>query len=95
MLWKPHISIGRGKDNALWLPSRSASRHHASLERRDYCYELIDQQSLNGTYVNCQPTNGAFLTHGDEVQFADCRFLYFEGATDDPRAAPDGKSPEV
>ena len=80
LLWRPEIRVGRGKECLVWLPSRSASRHHATLIRRETTYELVDAGSLNGSHVNRSPVECAVLDHGDEIAFADCRFLYFRGA---------------
>jgi pSer/pThr/pTyr-binding forkhead associated (FHA) protein len=46
-------SIGRATDRDLVLPESFVSRRHALINRLDGSYELVDQNSFHGTYLNC------------------------------------------
>jgi two-component system cell cycle response regulator len=53
----PGLSIGRGADNAVFLPESEVSRRHARLnlvqqEEKGVTVQIVDLGSLNGTYVN-------------------------------------------
>jgi serine/threonine protein kinase len=45
------LTIGRGADNDLVLDRPSISRHHARIEFDGTKYQVIDQDSTNGTFV--------------------------------------------
>lgn len=49
---KPRISIGRTSDNDIVLDNRGVSRRHAMIEYQDNSALLIDNDSLNGTFLN-------------------------------------------
>src|ERR671933_488874 len=61
--------IGRSDKAHLYLPDdRFFSRHHCLLEiAPPRCY-LRDLGSTNGTYVNGQKVQEAFLSNGDRIQ---------------------------
>ena len=46
------ISIGRASDNDIILNDKQISRYHAKIEVRGNVIKLIDDKSINGTYVN-------------------------------------------
>ena len=49
---------------------RQIGRRHALLEYRDFSFWLIDQDSLNGTFVNGERLVGETrLKHGDRLRF--------------------------
>jgi len=96
LLDKDHLTIGRSPDCDIILPDRAVSRHHACIDRQDNDYQLVDDSSKNGTFVNGQAVTGPVrLIDGDEIQIA-LRFrLTFvdAGATaplsmDEPLPAP-------
>lgn len=61
---------GRGSDNALVLPSQTASRNHARLWADHDVLHVQDLGSLNGTRVNGQPVQGSATAHsGDTIEF--------------------------
>lgn len=47
----PRLVIGRGEGCEVRLPDPSVSHRHASLRQRGGEYILIDEKSLNGTYI--------------------------------------------
>lgn len=88
LLSHAEVRVGRNEDCLVWLPARSVSRHHATRVRHDEGYELVDAESLNGSWVNHRLVERCLLRHGDEVQFGGCRFLFVEGGRTAPGASP-------
>ncbi len=62
-------SIGRSPDQDLVLREAFVSRRHAVIEQHDVGYELIDQKSSHGTYLNGVRVERASLRSGDTLQF--------------------------
>src|SRR6185295_4463115 len=61
--------IGRSENAHLYLPEdRFFSRHHCLLEIAPPRCFLRDLGSTNGTYVNGQKVQEAFLNNGDQIQ---------------------------
>ena len=76
-LSKHVIRFGRAEDNEVVLVAEEVSRHHAELHRRGDNFVLLDQKSLNGTYVNRQRIVERVLAHMDEIWFGSkCRLVY-------------------
>jgi serine phosphatase RsbU (regulator of sigma subunit) len=63
------VSIGRQSDQDLHLKDSFVSRQHAVIRRVDSGYEVVDQRSSQGTYVNGARVERAVLHAGDVVQF--------------------------
>jgi pSer/pThr/pTyr-binding forkhead associated (FHA) protein/Mg-chelatase subunit ChlD len=52
-------------------------RRHALIEFKDYSYWIIDQGSINGTFVNNEPVNSEVrLKHGDRIRLHKCEFEF-------------------
>jgi ABC transport system ATP-binding/permease protein len=50
---KKIITVGRSEDNDVVLNHSSISRRHATIEKKsDNEFEIVDQNSTNGTYIN-------------------------------------------
>jgi pSer/pThr/pTyr-binding forkhead associated (FHA) protein len=47
----PRVILGRGQSSDLRLPDPSVSRRHASVRQRGADYIVLDEGSVNGTYV--------------------------------------------
>ena len=62
-------SIGRSADQDLVLQEPFVSRRHAVIQRGGGSYEVIDQGSTHGTYLNGSKTERAVLHNGDTLQF--------------------------
>ena len=62
-------SIGRAVDQDLVLKDAFASRRHATISRHDGDFEVIDQNSSHGTYLNGKRIERAKLRSGDTLQF--------------------------
>ncbi len=65
------IVIGRSRGCTLCLPGPLVSRRHASLEWRDEEWQLRDEKSANGTYVNGARVRSLGLTDGSRVVVGD------------------------
>ncbi|MCV7077050.1 FHA domain-containing protein [Mycobacterium szulgai] len=61
------ITIGRGQDNNVVLNDLLVSRRHAMLRRSGNQWELVDNHSANGTYVNGNRINRALIGPNDIV----------------------------
>jgi phosphoserine phosphatase RsbU/P len=51
-LGKDRVTIGRARENDLFLPDRWLSRHHAEIREASDGYVIVDLGSKNGTLVN-------------------------------------------
>ncbi len=81
------VSIGRSPDQDLVLKEAYVSRRHAIITRHNGHFELADQNSSHGTFLNGQRIEQAKLKSGDTLQFgslnaATFRFLHPSGITD-------------
>jgi ABC transport system ATP-binding/permease protein len=61
------IKIGRATDNDVVLDDLLVSRHHATLQRSGSNWELADNNSANGTYVNGNRIQRADIGPNDVV----------------------------
>jgi pSer/pThr/pTyr-binding forkhead associated (FHA) protein len=61
-------SIGRHPAADIFLDDVTVSRNHALIERGDDGFVIVDEGSLNGTYVNRVRTERHMLVDGDELQ---------------------------
>lgn len=62
-------AIGRSPDQDLVLKEAYVSRRHAIITRQNGGFELIDQNSSHGTYLNGKRVDHAKLRSGDTLQF--------------------------
>ena len=72
--------LGRHPDSEIMLDDITVSRRHVSIERTAQGYMVADEGSLNGTYINQERVDRAFLRHGDELQIGKFRLVLFERA---------------
>ena len=62
-------TLGRGLANSVPLPDDPAvSSFHAQIQRTPNGYEIQDQSSRNGTWVNGEPVATRSLHDGDQIQ---------------------------
>ena len=75
------MSVGRDKANQLCLADPTVSRKHCTIQQIDEQVELIDLDSLTGTFVNGMPVRRKLLDHGDTIRIgsAELVFLIHEG----------------
>jgi two-component system cell cycle response regulator len=82
VLNRPVITIGRGRDNDIVLPSDCVSRKHVQLEHRTDALYVVDQDSTNGTFINDDPrlTQEHKLRRGDQLTVGDTIFKFLSGS---------------
>lgn len=64
---KKRITIGRTPDNDIVLDNRGVSRRHAQIEFNDNQALIIDNESLNGTFVNSRRVSEEVLKDNDAI----------------------------
>lgn len=80
-------SVGRHPEADIFFDDVTVSRRHAEITRSGTSFELVDQRSLNGTYVNGERVDRATLTNGAEVRVGKFRLNFFVSPADLSRAA--------
>lgn len=82
---KRRISIGRTSDNDIVLDNRGVSRKHAHIEFGDDSALIIDNESLNGTFVNNRKVNEDILKDDDRITIGKFNLTYHRDAPKDVR----------
>ena len=82
VLDKDIITVGRGRDNDIVLPSDCVSRRHLRFERRGVDTFVIDLASTNGTFINddAKPVRERRLVRGDQIRVGDTIFKHLAGS---------------
>ena len=80
-------TVGRHPEADIFFDDVTVSRRHAEITRTETSFELVDQRSLNGTYVNGERVDRAVLTNGSEVRVGKFRLNFFVSPADLPQAA--------
>lgn len=63
--------------NYIVIPETTIGRRHCLIEYKDFAYWIIDQGSINGTYVNDQMiTSETRLKHGDKIRLHKFEFEF-------------------
>jgi len=70
-------AVGRSPDQDLVLKEAFVSRKHAVIMRQNGAFELIDQNSSHGTFLNGQRVQRAQLKSGDSLQFGSLNAVCF------------------
>lgn len=70
------VTIGRHPEAAIFLDDVTVSRHHAALVPEGGGWAIVDEGSLNGTYVNRRRAERAVLADGDELQIGKYKLTY-------------------
>ena len=60
----------------------TVSRRHAEITRSGTAFEIVDQRSLNGTYVNGERVDRSELANGYELRIGKFRMNFFASPTD-------------
>ncbi|MDT5238499.1 MAG: hypothetical protein QOD97_697 [Mycobacterium sp.] len=68
-------SAGRDPRGDIFLDDVTVSRRHAEFRSEHGELQVVDIDSLNGTYVNGRPIDSAVLTNGDEIQMGKFRLV--------------------
>lgn len=59
------------------IPESTIGRRHSLIEYKDYAYWIVDQGSINGTFVNDAPiTSEVRLKHGDKIRLHKYEFEF-------------------
>jgi pSer/pThr/pTyr-binding forkhead associated (FHA) protein len=69
-------SAGRHIDNDVVLDDVTVSAHHAEFRRNNRTFEVVDVDSLDGTYVNRELVNSAVLANGDQISMGKFRLVF-------------------
>lgn len=80
-------TVGRHPEADIFFDDVTVSRRHAEITRQGTAFEIIDQRSLNGTYVNGERADRAVLVNGGEVRIGKFRLNFFVSPSDLPQAA--------
>jgi len=75
---KQRISIGRTPDNDIVLNNRGVSRKHAIIEFSNNSALLIDNESLNGTFVNNRKVAEEVLKDKDQITIGKFMVAYHQ-----------------
>lgn len=67
-LLSDRTTIGRTDDNDIVLKGSGVSKHHAVIERRDDSFVLIDDASINGSFIGGKRVKRHTLNYWDEIQ---------------------------
>ncbi len=73
----PEMTIGRSRNCNIFLEDLAVSRLHATIrELPNGEYELTDNRSATGTFVNGRATRNCILHEGDQVQIGSTTFTF-------------------
>jgi len=72
--------LGRAPESEIFLDDVTVSRKHAAVYSVAQEFVLRDLGSLNGTYVNGDPSVEAVLKSGDEIQIGKFHMIFFGGS---------------
>jgi hypothetical protein len=73
-------AIGRHPDAAIFLDDVTVSRNHAVLEREGDGWVIVDEGSLNGTFINRRRGERTMLSDGDEIQIGKYKLTFLAPA---------------
>ncbi|SIT76953.1 FHA domain-containing protein [Microbacterium sp. RU33B] len=78
-------TVGRHPEADIFFDDVTVSRRHAEITRQGASFEIVDQRSLNGTYVNGERVDRAVLVNGGEVRVGKFRLNFFVSPSDLPQ----------
>ncbi|MGV2984114.1 FHA domain-containing protein [Microbacterium sp. AGC85] len=79
-------TIGRHPEADIFFDDVTVSRRHAEITRNGHTFEITDQRSLNGTYVNGERVDRSTLENGYELRVGKFRLNFFASTADFPAA---------
>jgi pSer/pThr/pTyr-binding forkhead associated (FHA) protein len=82
---KKRISVGRTSDNDIVLDNKGVSRKHAQIEFGDDSALIIDNESLNGTFVNNRKITEDTLKDKDRITIGKFDLIYHRDTPKDVR----------
>ena len=81
-LTEPVVSLGRDAANHIRLHDTEVSRRHAEVRMSDTGFQLVDNSSANGTFVNNQKIMHVHLTAGDHIAIGQTVLVFSTGRDD-------------
>jgi len=75
---KRRVTVGRTPDNDIVLDNRGVSRRHSIIEFGDKQVIIIDNESLNGTFVNSRKVNEEVLKNNDVITIGKYNLIYHD-----------------
>ena len=75
-------TVGRHPEADIFFDDVTVSRRHAEITRSGSAFEIIDQRSLNGTYVNGERVDRNILENGYELRVGKFRLNFFASPVD-------------
>lgn len=75
-------TVGRHPEADIFFDDVTVSRRHAEFTRSGKTFEVIDQRSLNGTYVNGERVDRSVLANGYELRVGKFRLNFFASPAD-------------
>lgn len=80
MTGNSQVVLGRGRGCDMVLPGSNVSRQHAVIVGRDDGWQISDNGSRNGTFLNQERlTEETMLQNGDVISIGDYNILYKDG----------------
>lgn len=79
-------TVGRHPEADIFFDDVTVSRRHAEITRSGSAFEIVDQRSLNGSYVNGERVDRSALVNGAEVRIGKFRLNFFGSPVDLPPA---------
>ena len=78
-LTRPLTSVGRHLRSDVFLDDLTVSRRHAEFRAHHTGVQIVDLDSLRGTYLNGVPIDAVIeLTDGDDIQIGKFRLTFWE-----------------
>ncbi len=74
------VTIGRHPDAQVFLDDVTVSRKHAVVQREGDSWVIVDQGSLNGTFVNRRRGERTVMSDGDEIQIGKYKLTFLAPA---------------
>lgn len=75
-------TVGRHPEADIFFDDVTVSRRHAEITRTGSVFEIVDQRSLNGTYVNGERVDRSELANGFELRIGKFRMNFFASPAD-------------
>ncbi len=70
------VAIGRHPDAGIFLDDVTVSRNHAVVVREADGWVIVDEGSLNGTFINRRRGDRTVLSDGDEIQIGKYKLTF-------------------
>ncbi len=84
---KKRINIGRTPDNDIVLNNKGVSRRHAVIEFDENSALILDNESLNGTFVNSRKITEEVLKDNDRITIGKFDLIYHQNTPKEPQLA--------